>query len=813
MVCLNLPEHLRYLPENIYLVGVVPGPTKPSTDQINHFLALVVDELLDFWDPGVLYSQTALRPQGRLVRAALVPVVADLLAARQLSGFGPHNHNRVLCSVCITPADNVEDTNFSTFEPRNLLEHRAAARAWLEARSTFEREQLFETTGVRWSELLRLEYWNPLLYTVVDTMHNLYLGLLQRHIRTLWGINVEADDGDASGLSAGAVPDRPPDDKMAAGLNALLHGTSNQLKKVGKPVLYHLCVDRGLRRAGTVSQLVKNLDSWVNVPLPEYGDALVPEIEQAERALRRPSAPSVLPRKKKPVLITMCTARALNTSGTKEVLARRLLDWYHQERAALAAQQVRNTREGLRVFAAHDPDRTDHDLADAAELPRRGPQEAIGRETMGAYMEDRSRIILPSWLNPPPLAFGTKQHGKLSADQWRTLCVINLPITLIRTWGFQEPRRVKMLDNFLKIVEAVETFGLLEIDEKQIVAAETLMQSYLEGVKELYKGAKIQPNHHLALHIGIFLRLFGPVHSWRAFVFERFNYFLQSLNTNMAFGELEMTFMMHSCRAANFRPLLRLPVVQRSMEAFSKTLHATERQDRRGMRLDAILRSASEGSRSSHGMGEPTKGARPAALDSAAYQALLERLSFVDGAVYIDERSLVRQPDELLLPRAATRCSAVHISGVYYKPWNISLGDSHAMYRHPTTGSHIRPGRIEQIFLHSRRGLNDETISETFLLVKCLKSLNPIDAALDPYRKYPSVGGSLYYDAFEDKPLVLRTEDVTSHFAQTSMEHLVVRAPDVIDATKTRDCRISKPCVHVRPLDRVSLCQHRCTLN
>ncbi|KAI9068234.1 hypothetical protein FKP32DRAFT_1562149, partial [Trametes sanguinea] len=38
MVCLHLPPHLRYLPENVYLAGVIPGPSKPSTEQINHFL-------------------------------------------------------------------------------------------------------------------------------------------------------------------------------------------------------------------------------------------------------------------------------------------------------------------------------------------------------------------------------------------------------------------------------------------------------------------------------------------------------------------------------------------------------------------------------------------------------------------------------------------------------------------------------------------------------------------------------------------------------------------------------------------------------
>lgn len=43
MICLNLPPHLRYLPENTYFV-IISG--SPSKEQINHFLSLVVDDLL-----------------------------------------------------------------------------------------------------------------------------------------------------------------------------------------------------------------------------------------------------------------------------------------------------------------------------------------------------------------------------------------------------------------------------------------------------------------------------------------------------------------------------------------------------------------------------------------------------------------------------------------------------------------------------------------------------------------------------------------------------------------------------------------------
>ena len=38
MICLNLPSEIRYKPENMFLVGIIPGPHEPSLHQINHLL-------------------------------------------------------------------------------------------------------------------------------------------------------------------------------------------------------------------------------------------------------------------------------------------------------------------------------------------------------------------------------------------------------------------------------------------------------------------------------------------------------------------------------------------------------------------------------------------------------------------------------------------------------------------------------------------------------------------------------------------------------------------------------------------------------
>lgn len=268
-----------------------------------------------------------------------------------------------------------------------------------------------------------------------------------------------------------------------------------------------------------------------------------------------------------------------------------------------------------------------------------------------------------------------------------------------------------------------------------------------------------------------------------------------------------MTFMMHSCRAANFQPFLRSPIVQQYMQDFSQQLQASDKKDRRGMRLDAVLRSAGEHvAASAELQGEPFKTSRPAPLGDPEYKALLQRLSYDDGNIYVDEDEFYagRPAGRLPLPRSATRCSSLLVSGISYKPWSRSLGDSNAMFRHPILGSNSHAGRIEQIFLHTRGAATGEDNIETFLVVKRLQPLNRFDAGLDPYRRYPTVGGRLYYSAYDDALFVIRGGDLVSHFASTSMEHLVVRAPGARDPTKTHPCLLSKCCVHVRPLDRVS---------
>ncbi|KAI0054556.1 hypothetical protein BV25DRAFT_1873315 [Artomyces pyxidatus] len=178
MVCLNLPVETRYLEENMYLVGIIPGPQEPSLEQINHVIRPLVDDLLKFWETGVFVKATPRYPDGRLVRCALVPLVCDLPAARQMGGFASHAAIH-FCSFCDLSLREIDNLDEKTWPMRTREGHMEAALKWKNARSETQRLNLFNESGVRYSELLRLPYWDPTRFTVLDTMHSLLLGDLK----------------------------------------------------------------------------------------------------------------------------------------------------------------------------------------------------------------------------------------------------------------------------------------------------------------------------------------------------------------------------------------------------------------------------------------------------------------------------------------------------------------------------------------------------------------------------------------------------------------------------------------------------------
>ena len=89
LVPMNLPREERFKPENVIMVGIIPGPREPKGD-INYFLKPLVDELIDVWD-GVIIADTLLLGGMVKVRVALLALSCDVPAARKCGGFAGHS--------------------------------------------------------------------------------------------------------------------------------------------------------------------------------------------------------------------------------------------------------------------------------------------------------------------------------------------------------------------------------------------------------------------------------------------------------------------------------------------------------------------------------------------------------------------------------------------------------------------------------------------------------------------------------------------------------------------------------------------------
>lgn len=168
------------------------------------------------------------------------------------------------------------------------------------------------------------------------------------------------------------------------------------------------------------------------------------------------------------------------------------------------------------------------------------PKEIIlDSATLEEVWRDMEATTKPSWLASPPKNLGSASHGKLSADQWRTACSVNLVITLIRLWGVGDasPQQMERLKNFLHLIAAVRWATMRVMSPGQIKVVEQELQSYLHSLVQLFSSDALRPNHHLSLHLAECLRRFGPVHGWWAFPFERYNGILRRENINHKFGE------------------------------------------------------------------------------------------------------------------------------------------------------------------------------------------------------------------------------------------------------------------------------------
>jgi hypothetical protein len=367
---------------------------------------------------------------------------------------------------------------------------------------------------------------------------------------------------------------------------------------------------------------------------------------------------------------------------------------------------------------------------------------------------DIEQMVTPSWLTSVPANLGQPSHGKLKSDQWRTLGTTYLPITLIRLWDqlnedndSRSADRKKLLSVTLSLVSAVIIASSRTTSSEKADLYLTHMQKYLSGLRELFPHYNFRPNHHMALHLSECIKLYGPVHAWWTFPFERLIGLLQRIPTNFQngkllvpqllglpnwfTGQLEETISMSFTTSSNLRALL----LKEGCPSAIKNCHSlfaklVDPQIRTTLLTDISHFSVDLEDDTSFNPNDTV------CIPEDIYKALRNHF-------------LTRES-----PRAAKVLTFYTMNGLTFSSFTRHRGNSSILVRrsHPSGFLPSVPAQIESIIQISS--------TETLFIVKYfLKTMSS-----DPFEKYPTLHASLWSRNL-GQLVAVKPEDVESHFA------------------------------------------------
>ncbi|KAH9858844.1 hypothetical protein C2E23DRAFT_880266 [Lenzites betulinus] len=172
----TLPPALRYRVEYLILAAMTDGPKEPDAEELQHWIALIVDDLL------MLYHR------GRRCRVVVICACTDHPAMCKVGGFADKSHNEVPCTAGTTSTKDMysDECLQGGCPPRSYQQHWENAQEWKALETRKECDEHFKKHGSRWADIMRLPYYDCIKMTVIDPMHNLLLGVVKTQWYTRW---------------------------------------------------------------------------------------------------------------------------------------------------------------------------------------------------------------------------------------------------------------------------------------------------------------------------------------------------------------------------------------------------------------------------------------------------------------------------------------------------------------------------------------------------------------------------------------------------------------------------------------------------
>lgn len=382
-------------------------------------------------------------------------------------------------------------------------------------------------------------------------------------------------------------------------------------------------------------------------------------------------------------------------------------------------------------------------------------REVLTPNLLDEVAKDNERLLLPSWVKHAPRRPGETGHGKLSADEWRTLCTVNLVLTLGRLWGrekYPDSTSLAHLHNFYHLISLVQLGTQHSTSPERISTYNYHVKAYFSNLQELYPTASIVSNHHLLFHFGPILENWGPSPNWWAFPYERFNGMLQDVPTNSKFGEfhnhavvshthsvlgqMESTLMNSFCMLGSIRQLCQAKNIPPGLEKFI-----------------SIIQTQLEGSYTGS-MNQDTVFSSQWLIHSAGRMCRLEPFLRRPFAMFTKQQGFTA----LSRSSQVELCSLSLRSHHYYAAAD-SKTNSQVLYE--VDGRRCF-GKISTMFVADVGA--PTRLESVFIVVKQYRNLPEDDQHLNPFEKFPHLA-VLVQSSFENRVHIIRPSNLICHCA------------------------------------------------
>ncbi|MBW0504896.1 hypothetical protein O181_044611 [Austropuccinia psidii MF-1] len=260
--CLNLPPAKRWKLQNTFISGIIPAPNQPDMITINDILSVFVDEINPL-STGINIS-TPKYPNSQKVIIKLGCWIGDLVATHKVAGYASHSA-KFFCTWCDCVKDNIEKLEVGHLRQARTV--RDYSHAFKQARNQAERERILKKAGVRWSELNRLPYWDPVQHVSLGLMHMWYEGVLKNHFVNRWQWSFEQSsekkqDNDLDENNTTEINDGMSTDSQSKKIQGLSNVQVNKFKSLFQDVIVRTGVTRIPSQIGTAKAGKIKASEW-----------------------------------------------------------------------------------------------------------------------------------------------------------------------------------------------------------------------------------------------------------------------------------------------------------------------------------------------------------------------------------------------------------------------------------------------------------------------------------------------------------------------------------------------------------------------